>query len=272
MPESDSDEEVLVRSFQGAGVKVGLLPWDDPAARPEEFDACILRSCWNYPEHPEAFEAWLESVSQRSALFNPLEICRWNLRKTYLREFAAAGIPTIPTEFVERNQTCDVGRLIAQNGWSRFVVKPTISAGSMLTEKFSVDETGRAQRFLDEGIQERDWMIQEYLEAVEGPVGEHALVFIEGRCSHAVRKLPRFRDDEELISDAFSPSQEQESLANRVLDRVPEILYGRVDMIQDSEGIWSLAELELLEPSLFFLQHPPALNRFVEAVIARLHR
>ena len=272
IPEPDPDEAVLVGAFDEAGIEVDLLPWDDPAATPEKYDLCILRSCWNYPEHPEEFEAWLESVNGVSRLYNPLEVCRWNLRKTYLREYDALGISTIPTEFVERGHAIDVESLIEQRGWSRFVVKPTISAGSLMTERFDANEVDRAQKFLSDGAHERDWMIQEYLEAVEGPIGEHAIVFIDGQCSHAVRKSPRFHDDEERISDAFVPNDEQKVLASRILERVPEILYGRVDMIQDSDGKWLLAELELLEPSLFFLQHPPALNRFIEAVRSRLDR
>jgi hypothetical protein len=49
-----------------------------------------------------------------------------------------------------------------------------------------------------------------------------------------------------------------------------ELLYARVDVVRDERGALQLMELELLEPSLFLVQHPPALARFAEALARRL--
>jgi hypothetical protein len=48
------------------------------------------------------------------------------------------------------------------------------------------------------------------------------------------------------------------------------LLYARVDVIEDAglEGGLRLMELELIEPSLFFAQHPSTLDRFVQAIVA----
>ncbi len=48
-----------------------------------------------------------------------------------------------------------------------------------------------------------------------------------------------------------------------------DLLYARVDLARDDEGRPLLMELELVEPSLFLLQHPPALERLVRAIEAR---
>ena len=44
----------------------------------------------------------------------------------------------------------------------------------------------------------------------------------------------------------------------------------RVDVARDARGQVVVMELELVEPSLFLLQSPPALERFVNAIAARL--
>ena len=66
------------------------------------FDLCVLRSSWNYYENPVAFMGWVDRAARASRLLNPSDIVRWNLHKGYLRELEAAGIPVIPTAFVER--------------------------------------------------------------------------------------------------------------------------------------------------------------------------
>lgn len=115
-------------------------------------------------------------------------------------------------------------------------------------------------------------MAQRYLPAVEGG-GERAIVVIDGEVSHVVRKSSRFDGDVERVSAAAAPSPDERMFAERALAAVGgPLLYGRVDLIPDETGALRLAELELLEPSLFLRQHPPALERFVAAILARVPR
>ena len=46
-----------------------------------------------------------------------------------------------------------------------------------------------------------------------------------------------------------------------------ELRVGRVDLARDDDGAPMVMELELIEPSLFFLQNPVALDRFVTALL-----
>jgi hypothetical protein len=114
-------------------------------------------------------------------------------------------------------------------------------------------------------------MVQPYLASVEGH-GERALVAIAGTITHAVRKQPRFSGQHEHVSDAVPISPAERSLAERALAvataRFPRrrLLYGRVDMTLDRRSELVLMELELIEPSLFFVQCPSALERFVAEI------
>jgi hypothetical protein len=47
-------------------------------------------------------------------------------------------------------------------------------------------------------------------------------------------------------------------------------MYARVDVVPDDLGRPLIGELELIEPSLWFRLHPPALDAFVAAVERRL--
>jgi hypothetical protein len=51
---------------------------------------------------------------------------------------------------------------------------------------------------------------------------------------------------------------------------VDRILYGRVDLARDDSGQPMVMELELVEPSLFFSRHPPALDRYIRALVRKL--
>ncbi|MBC7461977.1 MAG: hypothetical protein H7287_11495, partial [Thermoleophilia bacterium] len=81
----------------------------------------------------------------------------------------------------------------------------------------------------------------------------------------------RLAGGEEVVVAAREVGPEEEALARRVLRAQPafqqrELPYGRVDMAPDELGILRVIELELVEPSLFLVQHEPALERFVAAL------
>ena len=54
----------------------------------------MIRSPWDYQDDPDAFLDVLAAIDASPAvLLNGLRTVRWNLRKTYLRELEAAGVP-----------------------------------------------------------------------------------------------------------------------------------------------------------------------------------
>lgn len=151
------------------------------------------------------------------------------------------------------------------------VIKPAISAGSFRTRRFRHGQAAEGQAFLDALAAEGDVMVQPYMPAIEHG-GERALVWIDGEFTHAVGKSPRFSDGEERVSQATPVSDFERRFGEFVLSRVPDadgLLYARVDLIPDDDDAPRLSELELIEPSLFLLQHPPALARFTKAIRRR---
>jgi O-ureido-D-serine cyclo-ligase len=119
-------------------------------------------------------------------------------------------------------------------------------------------------------------MLQPYLDRVDHH-GETAVVYIGGRYSHAIRKGPLLRLDDGFVSGLFAPEQitprEPDAEERRVAESafmacsLDDPLYARVDLIRDDRGLPVVLELELTEPSLFFLHAPEAAGRFADALL-----
>ena len=273
LPEPDPDSGLLLASLRQAGVEAELLAWDDPdAASPGVFDRLILRSSWNYHLFPAEFVAWIDDAARYTRLSNSAQIVRWNVHKRYLESLAAAGIRTVPTAWLRRGMEAPLGRILEDNGWTDFVVKPSISASSWQTHRFRTehDELAQAESALEELLPDRDMMIQPYVRGVD-TAGEKAVMWIDGEVTHAVRKKPRFVGQDELVTGSVEISAAEQAIAERcvavaVAETGDRPLYARVDLMPDAEEGPMVSELELIEPSLYLAQSPAALDRLVRAI------
>jgi glutathione synthase/RimK-type ligase-like ATP-grasp enzyme len=269
LPEPDPDQELLLGALGGAGMDADLLPWDDPSSEPAGYDLCVLRSCWDYYKHPGGFLKFVDRASGSSRLMNPAGVVRWNHHKAYLRELDSAGVRVIPTEWFNRGEEAELGIIMSNRGWDDVVVKPSVSASSYRTQRFSYGEKRNGGIFLRELLKDRDAMVQRYMPSVESE-GEKAVVWIDGEFTHAVKKSPRFAEGVERVSGAVGITPEERALAEKAMARVKgDLLYARVDMVRTPAGKLVISEFELIEPSLFLLQHPPALARLVAGIKKR---
>ena len=110
--------------------------------------------------------------------------------------------------------------------------------------------------------------------------GELSVIFIDGRLTHAVRKVPapgdyRVQNDFGGSDELITLSDREIALARRCMAAVEPngqgpLLYGRVDFLFDGDGGLRLSELELVEPSLFFRHCPSAADALAEALCRRL--
>jgi hypothetical protein len=102
LPEPDRDEAPLLAALGRAGIEARVAAWDDPRVDWSLGRLALLRSCWNYPQHAEAFLRWAESVSAATELWNPLPIVRWNVHKRYLLDLEQRGVSIVPTRLLAR--------------------------------------------------------------------------------------------------------------------------------------------------------------------------
>ena len=270
LPEPDPDRELLAAALAAAGVDARWLAWNDPATAAAwgAYDLAVLRSTWDYHHHLAAFLAWAEAATRATTLLNPVAVVRANAHKGYLLALAARGVPVTPTALVAQTRPEPLARLAATRGWRDVVVKPAVSAGSHATYRVRADDPA-AEGHLAAVLAHGDALVQPYLDAVESS-GERALVWIDGAFTHAVRKSPRFSGDAERVTGPLPIADDERAVAARALAPLAaDLLYARVDLCRDAAGAPLVMELELVEPSLFLAEHPPALSRLVAAIVRR---
>lgn len=193
-----------------------------------------------------------------------------NIHKRYLLDLAAAGIPVASTVLVERHAPGDLGAISAAQGLEDVIVKPAVGASSFATHRSGRDQLVDGQAHLEWLLERTDVLVQPYLRSVDGS-GERALIWIDGEFTHAVRKTPRFGGEDEHVSEAIAIAPDELALGEHVLAPIAaDLLYARVDVARDDAGAPLVMELELIEPSLYLLQHPPALDRLVGGIVRRL--
>lgn len=264
-------DRLAAAALRARGAVVVPAVWTDPDVDWGSFDRVIIRSPWDYYHHRDRFLQWLDRLDAVGATVqNPSAILRWNLDKTYLREL---DVPLVETEWIARDGSVDLARILRDRQWDRAVVKPTVSGGATDTWLTSA-ETAPAHHARAMAILSRcGLMVQRFMPEIATD-GEWSLLFFRRRFSHAIIKRPTagdFRVQVEHGGTATSaiPSAALLSQALRVVDAVDgELLYARVDGL-DVDGELRLMELEVLEPDLFFAHAKGAPERFADAVLAR---
>ena len=182
-PDLDEDGPLLLASLATAGAHACVGRWDDDDVPWGAFDTVLIRSTWDYPLRREAFLEWTRRC-RRTA--NPRDVVAWNTDKRYLDDLSAAGVPTVPTVFVDPGAPVPA----AAARWREHVVKPAVSGSAADTGRFAgLDDPGAVALMADLHEQNRTVMVQPYLDGIDVD-GEISLVFLGGQYSHAVRRAP----------------------------------------------------------------------------------
>lgn len=259
--------------LEAFGWAVDLVPWRadvDWGA----YDLVVIRSPWDYQDAPEAFLSVLATIDASGArLENPLDVVRWNLRKTYLRDLESAGVRIVPTAWGGALTADHLGVLIAEWGAPEVVVKPVVGANA--DDAFRLGARGKWDAAVST-FAAREHMVQPFVRSVVEE-GEFSVFVFGGTVSHTILKTPAsgdFRVQEEHGGRirGVEPEPALLALAEAALAAVPHpepLLYARVDAVRMPDGGFAVMEVELIEPSLYFPYGPGSARRFAEAVAAR---
>jgi glutathione synthase/RimK-type ligase-like ATP-grasp enzyme len=268
-----TEDGLLTKALESEGLRVFRTDW----ARPD-FDwgstrMAIFRTTWDYFHRFAEFSKWLEMAALSTRLLNPPELIRWNMDKHYLLDLKENGVNIPPTVFFETGTTDSLERLHAGSGWKETVLKPAVSGAGRHTYRLDQANLSAHESIFRQLIAQESMMLQPFQHNVVSK-GEVALMVFGGKFSHAILKLAkegefRVQDDFGGTVHPYSPSPEEVAFAEEVVALCdPQPLYARVDVIRDNEGELAVAELELIEPELWFRMHPPA-ARLLAAAIAR---
>jgi glutathione synthase/RimK-type ligase-like ATP-grasp enzyme len=268
-PNAKEKEQALAKEINPK-IDVDVKIWNDTSVNWAEYDCLVFRSIWDYFEFPTEFNDWLNGLERLNIkTLNPLNVIRQNQHKFYLQTLQNQGFDIIPTVFIEKNTGLNLD-ILKQNGWSKAVIKPAISAGSYLTTLFDIDQIEAITAEYTPIVAERDVLLQPFMPEIQTQ-GEISMLFYGGQYSHAILKKPvqnDFRVQAQFggMATSYIPDGEVIETATKIIATFgQDLLYARVDGIM-SGGRFLLMEVELIEPDLFFGYHPEAKKRYLAAL------
>lgn len=272
LPNMDPDDLGAFKILQDRGWRCQGAIWNDPAVDWAAAGLVVLRSTWDYHLHLDAFTAWFNQRSHQ--LLNTVDTVSWNINKRYLVDLQQRGVSVIPTRLVDSSKH-SVDTVFAALTWQEIIVKPTVGLATYGVKRFQLpQEISAAKEHVVSLLPQGDVLIQQYMPAVT-EYGERALSFIDGVYSHAIRKSPfqKLAAAGHAGETAVTATASEIVFAQKVLSNLPEkLLYARVDIVPNADGVPMLMELELIEPSLFLLFDAAASERFAQAIERRLQQ
>lgn len=264
----DVQFRILSDGLAPHGFALTPVPWIDQAPDWKRFAAVLVNCAWDYQDNHEDFLSTLDGIAAMGIpVFNDPATVRWNIRKTYLRELEAKGVPIIPTLWPEAPTDADITSAMNAFGIDDVILKRQIGGGARAQVRYTRSNLPGSGSILD-----RPGMIQPFIPAI-ATEGEFSFLFIDGEFSHVVLKRPKSGDYRIQAayggdSQAITPTPKDRAAAQRVLDVLDiKPLYARVDMVRDSEALL-LMELEVLEPYLFPADGPQ-IGPMLGAALAR---
>ncbi|MEZ6033606.1 MAG: hypothetical protein R3C17_10970 [Planctomycetaceae bacterium] len=267
-----SYDQLVAECLASRGMQVESVSWRDRRVQWDDFEMVIIRSPWDYQHAADEFLSVLEEIDASEAiLWNPIEVVRWNIRKTYLQDLSAHEIEIVPTQFIHSPTEFQIDNMFEFFGTDQIVIKPVIGAGAEHTFRLNRDSTTAVMPQILTLYADRLALLQPFIPGVIDS-GETSLVFFAGQHSHSVLKTPKagdFRVQEEYGSqvEAIQADPAFVELASRALELAPQpALYGRVDLVQLQNGRPAVMELELIEPSLYLRYDKHSAARFAAVI------
>jgi glutathione synthase/RimK-type ligase-like ATP-grasp enzyme len=284
LPGGCVSDGLLLDALHARHVKATAMPWT--ALKASELAApaglaptnvVVIRTTWDYFERLPEFLDWLSSMEAAGiTVWNSPSILRWNCDKHYLGELSDKGIAIPDSTFLppEAVNEATVRQIMSEKGWGRAVLKPCVSGNSWGCSLLRDGEPFPADSDLVHCRGPSGAILQEYMEEIQA--GELALVMIEGKFAHCVRKVPadgEFRVQERFggyaVDASGAATPELIEFAENTLKATPEpVLYARVDVVLTKSGP-KLMELEIFEPELFNQFVPGSADVLADAIIAR---
>jgi glutathione synthase/RimK-type ligase-like ATP-grasp enzyme len=233
------------------------------------------------------FLHWLEQLAATGLVVeNDVGVMLWLMDKQYLFDFAAVGVPIVPTRLIPLGESFDLEAFVEQHVAA--VIKPAVSAAGAGLEFLPDRQAARAfQSELADRCQRGAQLVQPFLPEIQTN-GEWSLVYFGGEYSHGVHKLPargqimvhaerggslRFADPPTVVrqlgDQAASAVPRAFANGDGRTCRMP--LYLRIDVIETARG-GLLSECEGVEPELFFRARAGSPARFAELIESRSSR
>jgi glutathione synthase/RimK-type ligase-like ATP-grasp enzyme len=267
----EPDDLRVIEALQRRGVEAVHAVWNDPGVDWSSFRLVVIRSTWDYTDQRDEFLTWAEALPR---VLNPAPILRWNTDKRYLNDLAKAGLPVVPSRFLEPGDAFEPPP-------TPFVIKPAVSCGAKNTARYEAGDTAAQDHVRLLQSQNRTVLVQPYLSRIEA-TGEVAVLFLGGAYSHSIRRgallkagaSPDLATSLPLNVQRHEATAQERALAEQVMGRLPcdpaTLSYARVDLVPGSDGELLVLEVELTEPALFLDFSDGGADRLAAAIAVAL--
>ena len=272
MPGLYPDDRYLLHALRAAGVSTEPAVWEDPHYQWSAVRLAVIRSAWDYSFRREQFVAWAEGAAATTELWNSARLVKWNTHKSYLCDLAQRGVSVVPTVVLRAGSRVALEEILERRGWDDAILKAAVAQSGRYALFVPHDRRHAGQAHLDRLLPHEDMLVQPYVPSV-ATVGELSLVFVDGECTHAVRKRAaagdfRVHDDYGGTVELEHPSETHLATARAALDAVGSpVPYARVDLVEGPAGQPMVMEFELVEPELFFRNSSAAVERLVGSIL-----
>ena len=266
------DEDNYVKlALENQDLNVDRLSWDDASFDWSTTRYILFRTTWDYFDRFSEFSEWLNNVSQQTILLNSEKIIRWNIDKHYLQDLQRNGIHICESYFIEQGTTQTLKELSNEFDLKEFVLKPCVSGAARHTYKINSENIESFEVVFSELITEEAMILQPFQYNIVKK-GEISLMVMNGKFTHAVLKIAksgdfRVQDDFGGSVHNYSPTQEEIDFAENAVKACIDLpIYARVDIFTDNNDKLAIAELELIEPELWFRKHPAAADELAKGI------
>lgn len=269
------EDDLVLTALKKKGLQAVRRSWNDPDLNWSEARVLLFRTTWDYFDRFPEFQSWLGRVGQNCTLVNSREVIYWNMDKHYLADLYSNGVNIPPTRFFERGEKADLNEVLDNTHWQEAVIKPCVSGAGRHTYRINKENAGANNALFNTLLNAESMMVQEFQQRIVSE-GEMSLILIDGQYSHAVLKkaMPgefRVQDDFGGSVRPCNATDEEIAFAQKcVALSQKDLLYARVDIFRDNHGELCLAELELIEPELWFRFSPQAADQLADGVVKRL--
>lgn len=272
------DSDLSFEPMLELGWSIDMVRWKSASIDWNQYDAVYICTAWDYPDDPDSFLALLQCIDRSNAiLVNAIELVRWTISKTYLRDLESRGAAIVPSIWHEQFDSAALPGFFEAHQTDRIIVKPVVSTNAHATFLLTRIVPANIVAILEKTFAERAFVVQPFMENVQAE-GEYSLFFFSNEFSHAILKTPKeedFRVQEEYGAKIVSTEPERELLeAGAGLMRLvkPMPVYARCDFIRGADNRFLLMELEVIEPSLYLRMDSDSPMRFARAFDAYVVR
>jgi glutathione synthase/RimK-type ligase-like ATP-grasp enzyme len=269
---NDEDSELLL-FLQQKGLEIDFVVWNDDTINWENYNIVLIKSPWDYHEKISLFYSWLENIKLLGLrMLNPLDIIKWNSNKRYLDDISKAGLPVIPSIYLDQGTQIPTDNLLfKQLNTDKIVVKPCVSAGAkntIILDEVSIVQQAKNINLL---LLEEEYIVQPFIKEIAD--GEWSFIFFNGQYSHSALKVPKqgdFRVQHYHGGSIIYPNPNAKHIqqAEKYVQKFAKgTLYARVDGIVIDETL-CLMEIELIEPYLFLNAEMERQEHYYQALIS----